>query len=88
MGYASSLPIDEWRSVELVLDELCRVVLPPINRPMDVAHTFAAEVAGVPGVWYRQRGGASGPPCCTCTAGATSGRRRVCTASSSPGCAG
>ena len=33
MGYSSSLPIAEWRSVELVLDELCRMVMPPVVAP-------------------------------------------------------
>ena len=29
MGYCSSLPIEEFRSIELVLDDLCRVVMRP-----------------------------------------------------------
>jgi len=53
MGFASSLPIDEWRSVELALDDLCGVLLPPINDARGVA-TEVGSVAGVPGVWYRQ----------------------------------
>ena len=57
MGFASSLPIDEWRSVELALDDLCRVVLPPVNGARGVA-TEPGSVAGVPGVWYRLRNGA------------------------------
>ena len=36
MGYSSSLPIDEFRSVEMVLDDLCGVVLPPLVRSVDV----------------------------------------------------
>jgi len=55
MGFASSLPIDEWRSLELALDDLCGAVLPPINDARGV-DTEAGSVAGVPGVWYRQRG--------------------------------
>ncbi len=55
MGFASSLPIDEWRSVELALDDLCRLLLPPINDVRGV-QTEPGSVAGVPGVWYRQRG--------------------------------
>lgn len=54
MGFASSLPIDEYRSVELVLDELCRVVMPPFVRSLDVTREVAS-VAGVPGIWYRPR---------------------------------
>ncbi len=52
MGFASSLPIDEWRSVELALDELCEVILPPVIRVRGVG-TETAVIAGVPGVWYR-----------------------------------
>ena len=56
MGYSSSLPIDEFRSVEMVLDDLCGVVLPPLVRSLDVA-LQAASVAGVPGSWYRPKNG-------------------------------
>lgn len=52
MGYASSLPIDEYRSVELVLDDLCGLVLPPIVRGLDV-RIEPDTVGGVPGLWYR-----------------------------------
>ena len=54
MGYSSSLPIDEWRSIEMVLDDLCGVVLPPLVRSVDVVEQ-AGSVAGVPGIWYRPR---------------------------------
>ena len=30
MGYSMGLPIDEFRSMEKVLDDLCRVVIPPL----------------------------------------------------------
>jgi epsilon-lactone hydrolase len=55
MGYAASLPIDEFRSIEIVLDDLCRAVMPPVVRGLDV-ETENTTVAGVPGVWYRPRG--------------------------------
>ncbi|HEV3281224.1 MAG TPA: alpha/beta hydrolase [Acidimicrobiales bacterium] len=55
MGYASSLPIEEYRSVEMVLDDLCGVVLPPVVRRLDV-RTERATIAGVPGLWYRPSG--------------------------------
>ena len=32
MGYTSSLPIPEFRSVELVLDDICKVIMPPVVR--------------------------------------------------------
>ncbi len=55
MGYASSLPINEYRSVEMVLDDLCGVLLPPIVRGLDV-RVEPDTVAGVPGIWYRPSG--------------------------------
>jgi epsilon-lactone hydrolase len=55
MGYASSLPIAEYRSVEMVLDDLSGVVLPPVVRRLDV-RTERATIAGVPGIWYRPNG--------------------------------
>ncbi|MGO8873171.1 MAG: alpha/beta hydrolase [Acidimicrobiales bacterium] len=61
MGYASSLPIDEYRSVEMVLDDLCRAVMPPFVRSLDITREVSA-VAGVPGIWYRPWGAA---PCGT-----------------------
>jgi monoterpene epsilon-lactone hydrolase len=56
MGYSSSLPIDEFRSIEVVLDDLCGRILPPVVRSLDV-ETRPTTVAGVPGIWYRPRGG-------------------------------
>ncbi len=59
MGYSSSLPIAEFRSVEMVLDDLCGVVLPPVVRSLEVTQE-QSTVAGVPGTWYRPRSGGSG----------------------------
>jgi acetyl esterase/lipase len=59
MGYSSSLPIDEFRSIELVLDDLCGVILSPLVRSVDVVEE-ADTVAGVPGIWYRPKAGATG----------------------------
>jgi monoterpene epsilon-lactone hydrolase len=55
MGYLTALPIDEFRSVELVLDDLSGAVLTPVVRSLDVDQQ-AGQVAGVPGIWYRPRG--------------------------------
>jgi acetyl esterase/lipase len=55
MGYLTSLPIDEFRSIELVLDDLSGALLTPVVRSIDVDQ-HAGEVAGVPGIWYRPRG--------------------------------
>ncbi len=52
MGYSTSLPIEQFRSIELVLDDLCAVVMPPLVRRHRVAHSHG-EVGGIPGEWYR-----------------------------------
>jgi epsilon-lactone hydrolase len=52
MGYSSSLPIAEFRSVEAALDGLCGVVLTPWVRAKGVERA-EARVGGVPGIWYR-----------------------------------
>jgi monoterpene epsilon-lactone hydrolase len=45
----------------VLIDDLCRVVMPPVARSLDV--TMArSEVAGVPGIWYHPRGGTSPSP--------------------------
>ena len=54
MGYTSSLPIPEFRSVELVLDDICKVIMPPVVRSLDV-QGHPAELGGVPGILYRPR---------------------------------
>src|SRR5580704_12401793 len=59
MGYASSLPINEYRSVEMFLDDLCGLVLPPVVRGLDV-RAERDTVAGVPGIWYRPNGNIRG----------------------------
>lgn len=52
MGYSSSLPIEEFRSVELTLDRLCQVVMPPIVAARGVT-THRSSVGSVSGLWYR-----------------------------------
>jgi acetyl esterase/lipase len=54
MGYSSSLRIPEFRSLELVLDDICKVIMPPIVRSLDVEGR-AAEFGGVPGILYVPR---------------------------------
>jgi acetyl esterase/lipase len=56
MGYSSSLPVEEFRSIELVLDRLSRVVLPPWVRLRRGVDRSTGEIAGVPGIWLRPRG--------------------------------
>src|SRR5277367_5228396 len=54
MGYSSSLRIPEFRSLELVLDDICKVIMPPIVRSLDVEGR-PAEFGGVPGILYVPR---------------------------------
>jgi monoterpene epsilon-lactone hydrolase len=55
MGYASSLRIPEFRSLELVLDGICQWIMPPVVRSLDV-ESHATEFGGVPGILYVPRG--------------------------------
>ena len=54
MGYASSLRIPEFRSLELVLDDICKGIMPPVVRSLDVEGR-EAEYGGVPGILYVPR---------------------------------
>jgi len=53
MGYASSLPIEEFRSLEIVLDDLSGALLPPFVRHLDEVSIGRGEVGGINGLWYR-----------------------------------
>lgn len=55
MGYLTALPIEEFRFVELVLDDLSGAALTPVVRSLDVEQE-EATVSGVPGIWYRRKG--------------------------------
>lgn len=52
MEYAVSLDTTTLRSVEVVLDDLCRVLLPPLVHGREVG-IEEDVVGGVPGTWYR-----------------------------------
>jgi acetyl esterase/lipase len=54
IGYVTSLPIDEFRALELMLDDISRAVLPPFVSAQGVSMT-ADVVGGVPGLWFRVR---------------------------------
>ncbi len=54
MGYSSSLRIPEFRSLELVMDNVCKVIMPPFVRSLDV-ESHPMELGGVPGILYRPR---------------------------------
>ncbi len=55
LGYAMSLPVKEFRSIEKLIDELSGAVLPSW---VDGEHVKieAEEIGGVPGLWFRHRG--------------------------------
>ena len=54
MGYSSSLPIEEFRSIERGLDGLAKLALRPVVAAEGVTQEDA-EVGGIPGVWYRPK---------------------------------
>jgi acetyl esterase/lipase len=60
LGYASSLPIDEFRSLERVLDGIAGRVLPPFVALQGVA-SEPDRIGGVPGVWFRPSSGGGTP---------------------------
>ena len=51
MGYASSLRIPEFRSLELVVDEICQWIMPPFVRSLEV-DGYPSTFGGVPGILY------------------------------------
>ncbi len=55
MGYATSLPTPEFRSLEMVLDDVCRFVMPPFVRGIGV-DGHGDVVGGVPALRLRPRG--------------------------------
>jgi monoterpene epsilon-lactone hydrolase len=61
LGYASSLPIDEFRSLERVLDGIAGQVLPPLVTLQGIA-SQPEVIGGVPGVWFRPPRPEGDPP--------------------------
>ncbi|NDK89299.1 alpha/beta hydrolase [Gordonia desulfuricans] len=55
MGYSMGLPIEEFRSVEKVLDGICNVVLPPVIGNAGGVEITSDEIAGVRGLWCRAK---------------------------------
>ena len=51
MGYASALRIPEFRSLELVLDEVCKLIMPPVVATLEV-EGHQIELGDVPGILY------------------------------------
>jgi acetyl esterase/lipase len=54
IGYATSLPIPEFRAVEVLIDDLCRLVLPPFLRGVGVA-VRDAQLGGLAALECRPR---------------------------------
>ncbi|GAA3948768.1 alpha/beta hydrolase [Gordonia caeni] len=55
LGYSVSLPIEEFRSVEKILDNLCGAVLPPVVGLMGGVEIEADVVGGQEGLWCREK---------------------------------
>lgn len=55
MGYSTGLPIEEFRSMEKFLDNLCRVVLPPFVSGIDGVEITQDTINDVPGIWCRAK---------------------------------
>lgn len=60
-SYTMSLPQDQLRSVEVVIDEICNVVLPPVVHRLDT-DMGPGQVGGVKGIWYRPRAASGNHP--------------------------
>lgn len=58
MGYSLGLPIEEFRSMERIIDGLCQVVIPPFVKQLDGVTITTEELGGVPGLWCRRKPGA------------------------------
>jgi epsilon-lactone hydrolase len=54
MGFCCALRIPEFRSLELVMDDACKVIMPPFVRALDVK-CHRTEFGGVPGILYQPR---------------------------------
>ncbi|PWD44965.1 alpha/beta hydrolase [Gordonia paraffinivorans] len=55
MGYSAGLPIEEFRSMEKILDQICRVVMPPFVEFTDGVELTDDTVGGIPGLWCRAK---------------------------------
>ncbi|WP_207837280.1 alpha/beta hydrolase [Williamsia soli] len=55
MGYSMGLPIEEFRSMERILDDVCRVVMPPFIGLTDDVEITDDTIGGVEGIWCRAK---------------------------------
>lgn len=54
MGYSLGLPIEEFRSMEQMIDGLCQIVMPPFVKQLDGVTITNEVIGGVPGLWCRR----------------------------------
>ncbi|HEY9312496.1 alpha/beta hydrolase [Williamsia sp.] len=55
MGYSMGLPIEEFRSMEKILDDICRVVMPPFIEVVDRVEITKDTIGGIDGLWCRAK---------------------------------
>ncbi|MXP19861.1 alpha/beta hydrolase fold domain-containing protein [Gordonia sp. HNM0687] len=55
MGFSMGLPIEEFRSMEKILDDICKVVIPPFVEVVNRVEITEDTVGGVSGVWCRAK---------------------------------
>ncbi|MGV9824195.1 alpha/beta hydrolase [Gordonia sp. NPDC003429] len=55
MGYSMGLPIEEFRSMEKVIDDICKTVMPPVVGYFGKVEFTEDEINGVPGIWCRAK---------------------------------
>lgn len=55
LGYSVSLPIEEFRSMEKILDEICNVVLTPVVGAFGGVEIESDVVGGQEGIWCRAK---------------------------------
>ncbi len=55
LGYTLSLPIEEYRAMEKVLDRICSAVLPPVVGGIGQVEIERDMIGGVEGIWCRAK---------------------------------
>ncbi|AZG44500.1 alpha/beta hydrolase [Gordonia insulae] len=55
MGFSMGLPIEEFRSMEKILDDICLTVMPPFVEVIDSVEITDDTIGGVPGIWCRAK---------------------------------
>ncbi|PXW35573.1 alpha/beta hydrolase [Nocardia sp. 348MFTsu5.1] len=55
MGYSMGLPIEEFRSMEKILDDICCLVMPPFIEVVDRVEITEDSIGGIEGIWCRAK---------------------------------